>query len=276
MAANRIHLGESCISATGRESPNSSSRAWQNQNGRARFTRSRGHEPGRRERPRPAAGGPSSREPRHRNRDLRLPVSVGAADSANFALWVGDAKPVRERKLYFSEKPSDPKASRTAQPFLCLPSRGRSRFPTILTPRFQTLPCSRGTWRTGSSRTGLRSCTHFHIHQIHFLLKEWITACRWMSLPAGYRECSLLEWTRFRLSQRQLTADGFQEPSCGGDLRLPLPSAGARRRRNDGDNSRWGQGANQASAIIRREARDIGKAFPWRRASQAVLSGPCT
>jgi FtsP/CotA-like multicopper oxidase with cupredoxin domain len=86
--------------------------------------------------------------------------------------WLGNVAPVRVRKLYFSEKLSDPQNPNSATDFY-ITADGQT--PTPFDPQ-STVPdivAQQGTvedWIIENRSTELHA---FHIHQIHFLLLDW-------------------------------------------------------------------------------------------------------
>ena len=102
-----------------------------------------------------------------------------APPPASTSTWIGNAKPVRVRKLYFSERPQYP-ANPNGPHFSSLRWMGKPPRFSIRRRVFRTSSCNKGTWKTGSSRTGRRNCMHFT--SIRFISCWWIgTACQWMS-----------------------------------------------------------------------------------------------
>jgi FtsP/CotA-like multicopper oxidase with cupredoxin domain len=86
--------------------------------------------------------------------------------------WLGDVKPVRERKLYFSEKPSDPSDPNSPTVFSItvdghdpVPYNPRSTVPDITVQQ--------GDVEDWIIENRSRELHAFHIHQLHFLLTEW-------------------------------------------------------------------------------------------------------
>ena len=93
-----------------------------------------------------------------RRRSWRFhPAPLPAAAAA----WLGDVKPVRERKLYFSERAAGSDESQQPHRIFSLPWTGRSPRRSIRTRPCRTSSRSRATWKTGSSRTDRRNCMRF-------------------------------------------------------------------------------------------------------------------
>jgi FtsP/CotA-like multicopper oxidase with cupredoxin domain len=109
---------------------------------------------------------PDAPEPCHRLE--AAPASLPPAKS----VWLGDVKPVGERKLYFSEKaqnPNDP-ASPTIF-YITVEGQTPAPFdPTSPTPNITVHQGDVEDWVV-ENRT--REVHAFHIHQTHFILLEW-------------------------------------------------------------------------------------------------------
>jgi len=86
--------------------------------------------------------------------------------------WLGDVAPVRTRKLYFSEKLTDPKDPNSATEFYITVD---GQEPKLFDPRsgvadIVTRQGDVEDWVIENRTTELHA---FHIHQIHFLLLDW-------------------------------------------------------------------------------------------------------
>jgi FtsP/CotA-like multicopper oxidase with cupredoxin domain len=86
--------------------------------------------------------------------------------------WLGDVTPVRTRKLYFSEKLTDPKDPNSATEFYITVD---GREPKVFDPHSNVadIVTHQGDvedWIIENRTTELHA---FHIHQIHFLLLDW-------------------------------------------------------------------------------------------------------
>jgi FtsP/CotA-like multicopper oxidase with cupredoxin domain len=86
--------------------------------------------------------------------------------------WLGNVPPVRVRKLYFSEKlsnPDDPNSATTF--FLTVDGQAPAPFdPTVTEPNLIVRHGEVEDWIVENRSTELHA---FHIHQIHFLLLDW-------------------------------------------------------------------------------------------------------
>ena len=86
--------------------------------------------------------------------------------------WLGDVAPVRVRKLYFSEKLSDPNNPNSATDFY-ITVDGQTPTPFDPNSEVPDIVVQQGTvedWIIENRSTELHA---FHIHQIHFLLLDW-------------------------------------------------------------------------------------------------------
>ena len=99
-------------------------------------------------------------------------ASAGTAAAARTPPWLGDAKPVRERKLYFSEEPQDPKnPSSPTKFYITVEGQPQALFdPTATTSNITVRQGDVEDWIIENRTQELHA---FHIHQIHFLLTEW-------------------------------------------------------------------------------------------------------
>jgi FtsP/CotA-like multicopper oxidase with cupredoxin domain len=85
--------------------------------------------------------------------------------------WLGDVKPVRERKLYFSEEPSDPKDPNSPTLFF-ITLDGEQ--PKIYDPHSPPdIVVHQGDVEDWTVENRSHELHDFHIHQIHFLLVGW-------------------------------------------------------------------------------------------------------
>jgi len=86
--------------------------------------------------------------------------------------WLGDVAPVRERKLYFSEEPLDPKdPSSPTKFYITVEGEKPVQFdPRATAPNITVRQGDVEDWIIENRSTELHA---FHIHQIHFILKEW-------------------------------------------------------------------------------------------------------
>jgi FtsP/CotA-like multicopper oxidase with cupredoxin domain len=107
--------------------------------------------------------------------DAPEPPSTLPATSSPLAAtkspWLGDIKPVRERKLYFSEQPSDPSDPNSPALFF-ITVEGQA--PKIYDPRSPPdIVVRQGDIEDWTIENRSRELHDFHIHQIHFLLVGW-------------------------------------------------------------------------------------------------------
>ena len=86
--------------------------------------------------------------------------------------WLGDVAPVRVRKLYFSEKLSDPKNPNSATTFyITVDGKEPAAFdPSSGVPDIVVQQGDVEDWIIENRSTELHA---FHIHQLHFLLLDW-------------------------------------------------------------------------------------------------------
>ncbi|HEY0197054.1 MAG TPA: multicopper oxidase domain-containing protein [Rhodanobacter sp.] len=86
-------------------------------------------------------------------------------------LWLGDVNPVRVRRLYFSEKSTDPKHPDNANEFY-LTEEGK--IPTRFDPASSTpnIVAQQGTVEDWIIENRTNELHAFHIHQVHFLLMD--------------------------------------------------------------------------------------------------------
>jgi FtsP/CotA-like multicopper oxidase with cupredoxin domain len=140
--------------------------------------------------------------------------------------------PVRTRKLYFSEKLTDPKDPNSATEFYITVD---GQEPKMFDPHsgVADIVTHQGDvedWIIENRSTELHA---FHIHQLHFLLIDW------SGIPVNepfLRDTVNVPYfagRMLKLSERA-AADGFSRSRFGRYLRLPLPPARARGRRHDG------------------------------------------
>jgi FtsP/CotA-like multicopper oxidase with cupredoxin domain len=86
--------------------------------------------------------------------------------------WLGDVQPVRVRRLYFSEKLSDPNNPNSATEFyLTVDGQPPAPFdPASTTPNIEVRQGDVEDWIIENRSTELHA---FHIHQLHFMLMDW-------------------------------------------------------------------------------------------------------
>ena len=101
----------------------------------------------------------------------RLPTSPIPLDVSTLP-WLGDVAPVRTRKLYFSEKLTDPKDPNSATEFYITVDGQQPRLfdPHSSVADIVTHEGDVEDWIIENRTSELHA---FHIHQIHFLLMDW-------------------------------------------------------------------------------------------------------
>ena len=109
---------------------------------------------------------PSAPEP-----PLKLPTDTTPLPKPPYA-WLGNVKPDRTRRLYFSEKPSDPNNPSSPTIFmLTVDGQPPKPFdPNDLTPNIVAHQGDVEDWIIENRTQELHA---FHIHQLHFLLLDW-------------------------------------------------------------------------------------------------------
>jgi FtsP/CotA-like multicopper oxidase with cupredoxin domain len=106
-----------------------------------------------------------AREPRS-----TLPVSPSPL-APQSSVWIGNVKPIRERKLYFSERPSDPNNPNSPTVFM-LTVDGQKPAPYDPRSTAPNMTVQLGDVEDWIIENRTRELHAFHIHQIHFLLEE--------------------------------------------------------------------------------------------------------
>ena len=86
--------------------------------------------------------------------------------------WLVNVKPVRERKLYFSEKPSDPNNPKSPTVFM-LTVDGQEPVPYDPRSIAPNLTVEQGSVEDWTIENRSQELHAFHIHQIHFMLLDW-------------------------------------------------------------------------------------------------------
>jgi FtsP/CotA-like multicopper oxidase with cupredoxin domain len=110
------------------------------------------------------------------SKDAHEPTSSLPASSpkppAKTGEWLGSAKPVRTRRLYFSEKPRDPKdPSGPADFYFTVDGQEPKLFdPNSTTP---DIVVRQGDVEDWIIENRSREVHAFHIHQVHFVMLEW-------------------------------------------------------------------------------------------------------
>ena len=87
--------------------------------------------------------------------------------------WLGDVAPVRTRRLYFSEKLSDPNNPNSATEFYITVD---GKTPTLFDPRsgLPDIVAQQGTVEDWIIENRSNELHDFHIHQLHFLLLDYL------------------------------------------------------------------------------------------------------
>jgi FtsP/CotA-like multicopper oxidase with cupredoxin domain len=86
-------------------------------------------------------------------------------------MWLGDVHPVRERRLYFSEKLSDPNDPASAVEFY-LTVEGQKPKMFDMSSAIPNIVAQQGTVEDWVIENRTRELHDFHIHQLHFLLLD--------------------------------------------------------------------------------------------------------
>ena len=92
------------------------------------------------------------------------PMSISRA-------WLGNVRPVRVRKLYFSENPSDPKDPKSPTVFM-LTVEGQKPAPYDMNSRVPNIVARQGDVEDWIIENRTPELHAFHIHQLHFLLLQ--------------------------------------------------------------------------------------------------------
>ena len=88
------------------------------------------------------------------------------------SVWLGDVKPVRERKLYFSEKAQDPNNPASPTIFY-ITVDGQTPAPFDPIAPNPNITVHQGDVEDWIIENRSREVHAFHIHQTHFILLEW-------------------------------------------------------------------------------------------------------
>ena len=103
------------------------------------------------------------------------PRSILPASSAPLAqkttAWLGSITPVRERKLYFSERPSDPNNPNSRTVFM-VTVEGQPPVPFDPASKVPNIIVSNGDVEDWVIENRTKELHDFHIHQLHFLLLQ--------------------------------------------------------------------------------------------------------
>jgi FtsP/CotA-like multicopper oxidase with cupredoxin domain len=100
-----------------------------------------------------------------------LPASGALPFAAQDSTWLGNAKPVRVRKLYFSERPSDPSNANSRTEFMVTVD-GQEPAPYDPRSTAPNLTVRQGDVEEWVIENRTQELHAFHIHQLHFLLEE--------------------------------------------------------------------------------------------------------
>ncbi len=86
--------------------------------------------------------------------------------------WLGKVAPVRQRKLYFSEKQQDPRDPNSPTTFY-VTVEGQTPTPFDPQSGIPNMVAQQGTVEDWTIENRTQEFHAFHIHQIHFLMMEW-------------------------------------------------------------------------------------------------------
>jgi FtsP/CotA-like multicopper oxidase with cupredoxin domain len=86
--------------------------------------------------------------------------------------WIGDVKPVRTRKLYFSETLQDPNDPNSPTTFM-LTVEGQTPKPYDMNATTPNITVQQGDVEDWIIENRTQELHDFHIHQIHFMLLDW-------------------------------------------------------------------------------------------------------
>ena len=194
------------------------------------------HRSRRRERSKSGAGIASS--PRRCARAARATCRQCRTAAAAALPWLGNVAPVRVRKLYFSEKLDNPNDPEQRHRLLYLTVDGAT--PTAVRSAIRACrisSSSKATSRIGSSRTARWSCTTSTFISSTFSCSTGLAYAvnepflrDTVNVP--YYNGRMLRYPSVRLRM------DFRDPNIVGTVRLPLPRARARGRRDDGTDPR--------------------------------------
>jgi len=95
-----------------------------------------------------------------------------APPAATTTTWIGNAKPVRVRKLYFSERPQDP-ANPNGPTSFFITVDGQA--PAVFDPSsgMPNIIAHQGDVEDWIIENRSQELHAFHIHQIHFMFVDW-------------------------------------------------------------------------------------------------------
>jgi FtsP/CotA-like multicopper oxidase with cupredoxin domain len=101
-----------------------------------------------------------------------LPAPSSAPPVPAASAWLGSVKPARERKLYFSERPSDPNNPNSPTVFMVTVD-GQEPAPYDPKSPVPNITVQQGDVEDWVIENRSRELHAFHIHQIHFLLIDF-------------------------------------------------------------------------------------------------------
>ena len=110
----------------------------------------------------------SSTAPEPQSRLAASPVPLPPSDS----VWLGNVQPARVRKLYFSEKPSDPNRPESPTVFM-ITVDGETPAPFDPHSDQPDITARQGDVEDWVIENRSRESHAFHMHQVHFLLTNW-------------------------------------------------------------------------------------------------------
>lgn len=88
------------------------------------------------------------------------------------SMWIGNVKPVRTRKLYFSETLQDPNNPHSPTTFM-LTVEGQTPRPYDMNATVPNITVEQGDVEDWIIENRTQELHDFHIHQIHFMLLDW-------------------------------------------------------------------------------------------------------
>jgi FtsP/CotA-like multicopper oxidase with cupredoxin domain len=101
----------------------------------------------------------------------RLAVSPGPLPRST-SVWLGNVKPARARKLYFSERPENPNVPSGPTVFM-ITEDGRSPVPYDPRETEPDITVHQGDVEDWTIENRSTEAHTFHIHQVHFMLTQW-------------------------------------------------------------------------------------------------------
>lgn len=110
----------------------------------------------------------SADAPEPRSRLQSSPQPLGPPTST----WLGDAKPVRTRKLYFSETLQDPNDPNSPTTFM-LTVESQTPKPYDMNATVPNITVQQGDVEDWIIENRTQELHDFHIHQIHFMVLDW-------------------------------------------------------------------------------------------------------